>query len=125
MDLCAVGSWENDSIRARLVLLRPEGFDPDEIQVLRGRITSVDLSASSFNLQARDQEHTAKVDTQTIYRRRVSGSGDLIEGMLTHVILDTVPGGPNAQVVHAGERGDLPYFRRWFPQEIPLPVIFQ
>ena len=119
------GRRESDSIRAWLILLLPEGFDPDEIRVLRGRITSVDLSAGSFILQARDQDHNVKVDTQTIYRGRVSGLEDLKEGMLALVVLDTVSVESSAQVVAAGERGDLPYFQRRFPWKIRLPMIFQ
>jgi Domain of unknown function (DUF5666) len=73
---------------ARLVVLLPEGFDPSQFEIIRGRIT--EILTNSFTLETPKGDQQVNVDSNTTYRGQVAGFSDLEEGMLAGVVAKDV-----------------------------------
>jgi hypothetical protein len=89
---------------ARLVILFPEGFDPSQVDILRGRIT--EILTNAFTLDTQEGEQIVNVGSDTAYRGQVAGFSDLEEGMLAGVVADEVGGeAVVAKILRAGYPG--------------------
>jgi hypothetical protein len=109
-----VGRWvivaraqkEADQVIARLVVILAEGFDPSQLSLSAGTLTSVDVAGSEFSLKTRQgEEKSFVVDEETRFRGAVAGLGDLQSGMQARVLAQKQAGDSLlAQVVTAGAK---------------------
>lgn len=85
-----VGGWvvalgaeeQGDKHNARIVVILPEDFDPNQFSGAVGKITSVNLGAMQFTLQDRQGvEKTFDVNQDTRFRGAAGDLEDLQEGM--------------------------------------------
>ena len=93
---------------ARLVVILPAGFDPENYAGVRGCVTGVDLPGSAFTLENKDgQATTVEVNPDTTYRGQVTGLADLQVGMLAQAITEKQANGDLlAKSVRAGTSAD-------------------
>jgi hypothetical protein len=90
-----VGRWvgvvaprsSNEQPLARLIVLLPEDFDPEQVQGARGRVTEVDIAAQAFTLENRKGEAvTLKVDDNTKFMGEAADLAGLEDGMLAGAV---------------------------------------
>jgi hypothetical protein len=93
---------------ARVVVILPPDFDPEDYAGQRGRVTGVDLPASAFTLEDKDgRATTLKVDADTIYRGQATALADLQVGMLAQAVTEVQANGDLlAKTVRAGIAAD-------------------
>lgn len=96
---------------ARAVVILPADFDPEDYAGLRGRVTSVDVSANAFTLEDKDGQATSlKVDANTVYRGQVTALADLQVDMQAQVVTKKQTNGDLLAVtVRAGSVADQRY----------------
>ncbi len=93
---------------ARLVVLLPEDFDPEQMQGVRGRVTEIDIAAQAFTLEKRQGEAvTLKVDENTRFTGEVTDLAGLEDGMLAGAVTREQENGDLlATLVRAGNPQD-------------------
>ncbi|OGO39423.1 MAG: hypothetical protein A2W35_13415 [Chloroflexi bacterium RBG_16_57_11] len=96
---------------ARLVIILPEDFDPENWAGVRGKLTGVDVPGNSFTLENKDgQPITVKVDASTKYRGQVTGLAELQVGMLAQAVTEKQP---NGDLLAIAVRAGFPADRRF------------
>ncbi len=100
----AAGQAAGQSVLARIVVILPGDFDPDQAQGARGLVTGVDPAAHQFTLVNRQGvKSTLTVDDQTKFTGQAAALSDLEAGMGALVLAEKQPDGSLlAQQVRAG-----------------------
>jgi hypothetical protein len=93
---------------ARLVVILPDDFDPENWAGVRGKVTGVDIPGNTFSLENKEgQATTVKVDENTKYRGQVANLNDLQVGMLAQAVTEKQADGDLlARAVRAGVSPD-------------------
>ena len=104
----AVARRSGEPPLARLVIILPEDFNPENWAVVRGKVTGVDVPGSSFTLENKGgRVTTVKVNTSTKYRGQVTGLGELQVGMLARAVAEKQSNGDLlARAIRAGTLPD-------------------
>lgn len=89
---------------ARLVIILPDDFNPQNVSGGRGQVVSVDTAAGSFTLKAADgTQQTVKVDNNTQFTGQASNLSDLQPGMSVLAVSEkNANGNLVAKTVRAG-----------------------
>jgi len=95
---------QGQPLPARIVVILPDDFDPDQMQVARGQVTGVDPAANQFTLQNRQgAQNTLTVDSETRFTGEAAGLSELEIGMNAFALAEKqVDGSLLAQRVRAG-----------------------
>jgi len=99
------GRFLNARDLARLVVLLPADFDPEQLDGARGKVSAVNLAASEFTIEDQQGQKTVvTTDEETIFRGQVTSLADLKAGMAVGVIAkETTGDGLVARTVRAGD----------------------
>jgi hypothetical protein len=117
-DDIVVGGWvlvaapgkSGDKLTARVVVILPEDFDPENMAGYRGTIAGVNISANEFTLKTKnEQEVTIAVDENTNYKGEAADLADLETGMGAGVTAEKQSDG---SLLAQGVRSSYPLARK-------------